>query len=114
MGKARSGFGHGPWSAAHGLDPAADVDVGLPEHHGAGGLGHGVEPRTAQSVDGDARDFFRETRQEQGHPGHVAVVLPGLVGAAEVDVLDLRGRDAAPLHEGFEGRRAEVVWHGRR
>src|SRR5918993_937457 len=63
-----------------------------------------------RGVAGDARDLLRETGQEQRHPGDVAVVFAGLVRAPEVDILDLRGRHAAPLREGFEDCRAEVVW----
>src|SRR5215213_1808911 len=103
-------LGDGPGGAAHGLDTPANVHIGLAQHHGAGSLGHGVEPRTAQAVDRDARDLLWETGQEQGHSGDVAVVLSGLVRAPEVDILDLRGRHAAPLHEGLEDCRAEVVW----
>src|SRR5437762_3051433 len=46
----------------------------------------------AQTVDGHARRGFRETREQRGHPRDVAVVLPGLVGGAEPDVLDLLRR----------------------
>ncbi len=45
-------------------------------------------PDAAQPVDGQPADLDREVGEQQGHPGDVAVVLAGLVGAAEDDVLD--------------------------
>ena len=74
-GEGALGLGDGPGGAAHGLDSPANVDVGLAKHHGAGGLGDGVQPGTAKAVDGDPRRLLRETGQEQGHAGDVAVVL---------------------------------------
>src|SRR5215203_3135002 len=108
-GERTRGLRDCPWGAAHGLDTSANVHIGLAQHHGARSLGNSFQPRTAQAVDGDASDLLRETGQEQGHPGDVAVVFAGLVGAPEVDVLGLGWRYAAPLHEGFEGCGPEVV-----
>src|SRR5215207_3523227 len=109
-GERALGLRDGPWGAAHGLDTPANIHIGLTQHHGARGLGDSFQPRTAQAVDGDAGDLLRETGQEQGHLGDVAVVFAGLVRAPEVDILGLGWRYAAPLREGFEDSRAEVVW----
>ena len=54
-------------------------------------------PGRAQPVDRDARDRLRQAREQRRHAGDVAVVLAGLVGAAEVDVLDLARVDAGAL-----------------
>ena len=75
----------------------------------ARGARHRLEARAAQAVDGSAGDVLRETSQEKRHPGHVAVVLAGLVGAPHVDVLHLFRRDAGPLHERLEDQSSEVV-----
>ena len=75
------GLGYGIRGAAHGLDTPAHVDVGLPEHHGPRGVRHRLEARAAQAVDGSARGGLGETREQERHARHVAVVLPGLVGA---------------------------------
>src|SRR5829696_8585002 len=108
-GERARGLRECPGSAAHGLHPAPNVHIGLAQHHGARSLGDSFQPRTAQSVDGDAGDLLRETGQEQGHSGDVAVVFAGLVRAPEVDILGLSWGHAAPLREGFEGCGAEVV-----
>src|SRR5246127_4789557 len=43
----------------------------------------GIEPRSAKAVEGLAGNLVRQAREQQRHPRHVAVVLAGLVGAAE-------------------------------
>ena len=47
--------------------------------------------------------------QQQRHPRDVAIVLAGLVGAAEDDVLHERRIHAGPIHDGPQGRGREVV-----
>ena len=56
-----------------------------------------------------AGDGVGEAREQHRHPCDVAIVLARLVRAAQVDVLDLRGRDAGPLHRGGDRVRREVV-----
>jgi hypothetical protein len=75
----------------------------------ARGARHRLEARAAQAVDGGASDLLREACQEERHPGHVAVVLSGLVGAPHVDVLHLFWWDAGSLHECLENQSAKVV-----
>lgn len=79
-----------PGRAGHRLDAAGDRDRGVAEGDGAGGLDDGLEARAAQPVDGDTGDGHREPGEQHGHPRHVAVVLAGAVGVAEVDVVDPR------------------------
>src|SRR3954453_18653493 len=43
-----------------------------------------------------------------GQPSHVAVPLAGPVGAAEVAVVDLAGRQVGPFYGGLDGARGEV------
>ena len=70
-------------------------------------------PRPAQPVDGQPADLDRQAGQQHGHPGDVAVVLAGLVGAAEDDVLDEAGIDAGPVDDRAQhGRRQVVRPHG--
>ena len=47
-----------------------------------------VEAGRAQPVDGDAGHAIRQARQQQRHARDVAVVLAGLVGAAEDDLVE--------------------------
>src|SRR5262249_62412638 len=49
-----------------------------------------VQARRAQPVDGDAGHRVRQPGQEQRHARDIAVVLAGLVGAAEIDVIEPR------------------------
>src|SRR5260370_556178 len=69
-----------------------------------------LEAGRAQSVERDAPDRIRQARQEQRHAGDVAVVLAGLVGAAEIDLVERRPVDLgiAP-HQRLDGHRREIV-----
>ena len=42
-------------------------------------LRHRIETRTAQAVDGCAGHRNRKARKQNGHPGHVTIVLSSLV-----------------------------------
>src|SRR5205085_8865894 len=55
------------------------------------------------------RHFDRKTRQEQRHPRHVAIVLAGLIGAAEDHVVDGERIDPAALDDGFDGHGSEII-----
>ena len=61
-----------------------------------------LQPRAAQPVDGLPADLDREAGEEQRHARHVAVVLAGLVGAAQDDVLDERRVDAGAIDDGAQ------------
>ena len=50
-----------------------------------------LEARCAEPVHGHARNLDRQAREEEAHAGDVAVVLAGLVGAAENHVIDAVG-----------------------
>ena len=106
-GPFRLGYHKG--SPGHGLHPAPDVDLAFPCPDGPHRLGHCLQTRSAEAVDRAPRHFHGETRQEEGHAGHVAVVFSGLVGAAGVDVLHLLLGDPASFHEGGEGEGQEIV-----
>src|SRR5215217_1839773 len=67
------------------------------------------EPRRAEAVEGDAGDALWEPREKGAHARDVAVVLAGLVGGAEVDVLDLLGRDTGALDGFLDDQSGEVV-----
>ena len=62
-----------------------------------------LQPAPAQPVDGQPADLDREPGEQQRHPRDVAVVLAGLVGAAEDHVLDQRRVDAR------SGRRRRAI-----
>ena len=80
-----------PRRARHALDATGDHDVGVADRHGAAGGDDRFEPGAAQPIHRRPRDRRRQARQHHRHPGDVAVVLAGLVGVAEVRLVD-RGR----------------------
>ena len=88
----------------HRLDAAADEHVAVADGDRVGRRVDRLEPRAAQPVDGQAADLDREAGQEHGHPRDVAVVLAGLVRAAEDDVLDERGVDAGAVDDRAQDR----------
>ena len=95
---------------AHGLDAAGHGHVADAAPQPGGDLVDGFQAGAAQPVDGGAAHLDGEAGQQGGHAGHVAVVLPGLVGAAEDDVLDGVGREGrVAVEQGPEGGGGEVV-----
>ena len=107
-GEGALGLLDDPGRAAHRLDAAGQVEVALTQLHRPGGAVDRLQAGGAEAVDGGAGDALREPGQQRRHPRHVAVVLAGLVGGAEVDVDDPLGVDAAAL----DARRA-IVWAAR-
>ena len=78
----------------HRLDAARDEEVAVAGDHGVAGADDRRQARRAEPVDGDAADRLGQAGEQRGKAGHVAVVLAGLVRAAEPHVLDLGDRDA--------------------
>ena len=95
--------------AGHRLDPAGDEEVTVAGDDRLAGTDNGREPRGAQPVDRHAGDRLRQPRQQRGEAGDVAVVLTGLIRAAEPHVLDLARGNAGPLDRGGDRDRGEVV-----
>ena len=77
--------------AGHRFDAAADEHVAVADRDRVRRRVDRLEPGAAQPVDGQPADLDREVREQERHPRDVAVVLAGLVGAAEDDVLDEPG-----------------------
>ena len=95
--------------AGHRFDAAADEDVAVADRDRVRRGVDGLEPGAAQPIDGLAADLDREAGEQQRHARDVAVVLAGLVGAAEDHVLDERRVDAGALDDGAQDERGEVV-----
>ena len=95
--------------AGHRFDAAADEHVAVADRDRVRRRVDRLEPRAAQPVDGQATDLDREVREQERHPRDVAVVLAGLVGAAEDDVLDEAGVDAGTVHQPAQDRGGQVV-----
>src|SRR5436309_1407027 len=95
--------------ARHVFDPARDEYValtGLDRLRGAGGR---LESRAAQPVHRLAGNLHRKAREQQRHPSHVAVVLPGLIRAPEDHVVDGAGVDTGALNDRLDGNRGKII-----
>ena len=101
----RIGLGHDVRRPGHRLDAAADEHVAVADCDGVGRRVDRLQPAAAQPVDGQPADLDRQAGQEDGHPRDIAVVLAGLIGAAEDDVLDARGVDARAIDDGPQDER---------
>jgi len=107
--EGRGGLRHHPGGPAHRLRATGQIELALAEPERSRRLVHGLEPRGAEAVDRHPRDFHRQPGQQRGHAGDVAVVLPGLVRGAPVDVADLRRIDPRARHRRRDRMGGEVV-----
>ena len=94
---------------AHRLDAAGDEEVAVAREHRVARRRDRGEPGCAQPIQGHARDRLRQSREQRAHARDVAVVLPRLVGAAEVHVLDLGRVDAGALDRRLDRDGGEIV-----
>ncbi len=90
-GERRVGLAQDERRAAHRLDAARDGDLRVAGQDRVARGHHRREARRAEPVERHARHRVGQSGEERGHAGHVAIVLPGLVRAAEVDVVDRGG-----------------------
>ena len=101
---------HDEGCARHRLDPARDRHVDVAGAHRARGARHRLEAGCAQPVQGHAPDRIRQPGQQQRHAGDVAVVLAGLVGAAEKNLVERRPIDLGiAAHQRPDRHRGEIV-----
>jgi hypothetical protein len=104
------GLGHDERRAAHALDAAGDDQIVVAAQDGAGGVADGFQARGAEPVDRHARHLDRIAGQQQGHAGDVAVVLAGLVGAAQDHFVDGREVEAGIARgQGLQRDRRQVI-----
>src|SRR5438477_285562 len=69
-----------------------------------------IEARCAEAIEGLAGNRFRHAREQQRHAGDVAVVLAGLVGAAEKHLIYLRPVEIGMLrHQRLDRRGGQIV-----
>ena len=95
--------------ARHRLDPARDEQVAVAGLNRVARADDRREPRGAKTVDGHAGDRLGQPGEQRGHPRDVAIVLTGLVGRAEPDVLDLPRGHAGTRDRLADHERREVV-----
>jgi hypothetical protein len=103
------GLEHHQRRTRHALDAAGDEQLALAAPDGLGGRVDGLESRAAQPVDGLAGHADGQAGQQQRHAGDVAIVLAGLVGAAQDDVVDTGRVDLGALQERADSLRRELV-----
>jgi hypothetical protein len=71
--------------------------------------GDGFHPRGAQAVDGRPRNGLGQARKQERHAREIAVVLAGLVGAAEKDLVDCLSKAWMTPHQLADGQRRKIV-----
>ena len=97
--QAAAGLGHDVRRPGHRLDAAADEHVTVADGDRVGRRIDRLQSGATQPIDGQPAHLDREARQQHGHPRDVAIVLAGLVGAAEDDVLDERRIEAGAIDD---------------
>ena len=103
-------LGHDKGGAAHALDAAGNHQAGLARADCPRRRSHRVQARPAQAVDSGTRHVNRQAGQQRGHVRHIAVILPGLVGAAKQYVAHSTPIDPRVAgHQGLERDGTEVV-----
>ena len=92
IGRARKRFrrlAHHERRPRHQFDAAGNGEIDLAGADRAASGADGIEARGTETIEGLAGNRFGHARQQQRHARDVAVVLAGLVGAAEKHLIDL-------------------------
>ena len=108
-GEPRGRLEHHVRGPGHRLRPAGDHHLTPAVAQGLGGRDHRLQAAAAEAVVGGPGHLHREAGQQRRHPGHVAVVLAGLVGRSPVDVFDRRRVHSAAGDEAAEGVGRQIV-----
>ena len=95
--------------AAHRLDPGADERLARADLDLAHGDMDGRHGRSAEAVHRHAADRERQVRQQADEARDVHPLLALGKGAAQDDVLDLRGIDAGPVDQATNHLRGQVI-----
>ena len=85
--KRRRGFAHHERRTGHGFDATGNQQIAIPGLNGARRKAKGIQTRAAQTVNGGAGNRLRQPGQQRRHARHVAVILSGLIRAAEDHVI---------------------------
>ena len=89
------GLAHDKRRAAHALDAAGDEHIALAAGDRLRRHRDRVQAGAAIALQHRARDLDRQSGDQRSVARHAAAVLAGLIGAADDDILDLLGREAA-------------------
>ncbi len=108
-------FTHHKRRPGHALHPAGDHQLRFTAFNRPRRDADRVEAGATQAVDGATGHALRQPGQQQRHARHVAVVFPGLVGAAQNHIVNARGiQPRVTLQQRFQRQRREVVGAHRR
>ena len=107
--EGRRGLGHHERGTSHRFDASRHEQVAIAGGDRVSGRNDRLHPRPAQAVDRLPADLDRHPGQQRGHASHVAVVLTGLVGGAQDDVVHGAGVDAGPIQQSEDDVRRQVV-----
>ena len=92
------------------FDAARDREIDLAGADRAARGTNRIEARCAEAVEGLAGNGVRQAREQQRHARDVAVVLAGLVGAAEKHFVDGRPVELGMFcHQRLDGSRGQIV-----
>jgi hypothetical protein len=105
----RLGLGHHERRAAHALDATGDEQVALARGDHLRGIGHRVQAARAVALEHRAADLDRQAGEQAGMARDAARVFAALVGAADHDVLELLGLEAAARHQFLHHAGEQVV-----
>ena len=95
-------FPHHKRRAGHALHATGDHQLRLAAFNRPRRDADRIEAGTAQAVVGAPGHALRQPGQQQRHPRHVAVIFPGLVGAAKDHIVNARGiQSRVTLQQGF-------------
>ena len=107
-------LGHDKRGAAHTFHPARQHNRRVAGHYLARAAMHSLHRRAAQPVERRTRHCLGQSGQEQGHARHIAVVLSGLVDAAQQHIFDGCWVYAGPFHQRADHKRGQIVRAHRR
>ena len=103
------GLEHHERGPRHAFNAAGDDDVG---HAGLDHAGRSIdrfESRGTQPVHGPTRHCLGQPGDQGRYASDVSVIFAGLVGRAEIDVLDDRRIDFRPLYHPFDDEGSKIV-----
>src|SRR5690606_23949643 len=72
-------------------------------------LVYGVQTAGAKAVHGHPADRVGQAGQQRAHAGHIAVVLAGLIGTAEIDFFNYRRIDTRPGDQFLDYERGQII-----
>ena len=87
-GESLRGLAHHEGRARHAFDTAGDDQIGITTPNRPRGEADSLQTGAAEAIDRHTRNRRRQTREQQRHPRDIAIILAGLIGPAEDNVID--------------------------